>query len=1464
MDNKISNVIGVPIPQWLVEQFNVRSKKGSTYDRRGTQELQFLANKTAWVRLVSSIDIKGDDLEYFYRYTSTDSNASQIKDNSSLAKNYILFAGTSKYVKGDKGSFSHELRSGISNGAYGMLGEREIKEYGYTPMPGITSVTIETMGRMGSVKSATVNFKVFDKLQLDIIDALYFKLGYTMLLEWGHTYYYETSPDTPGVEPVLKSTEDLMIDPFQANLTKDKINYQISLNVQKSYGNYDGMLGMVTNFNFSRKEDGSYDCSVKMIGLGALAESLKINRVGVYVDALKTEIAALIKSKNEEIQKESKKQQDEVIKNYESQKKELQADIKTYPTLNSYFEDKIQKNRREENENVTDYIYLSSKGDNDIVYPNSGDDIEWGLKRFGLILNKGSLIEQLSFSKSEITSVLSTMKANYWSKEDRRVKETTIKSSQDFANLPKYSVGSDTAISRGSELNIGGYDVFDLTYEKISKAQVTDKENKIITKNVVRRYLFTIGIENYTSFQRRNIVDDNGTLRDTGTIIVEQNEEATKKIKKTIFEYITNLGEQKTLEEGLSISFGKVDIDASDLKETNKATYGVGLYGRIGGPIINKNGDSTVYTPKITVAFRLVFRKEEIPKLVTGNREVSFFITISDSSLIENIQITKPNENILEFQNKFKNKEQNEKNVFDNLEKAKKDQIKSIQEQNPTIDITKAQEDEANKFKSALESALRTIQIYSLNRATQQKMSITKIDFLSENQKLAKTIFSEVGLYSQYYDKVVNNTLQDIPNYGKGEVNGDLLEFYMKYGFNVSLMSNSIASVNKSNLGVIWNAIENKLLRDRIAVNHAELLESYVIPYQVSQEFSQGVVLERPVYIKLGTLLMLFNHMSSMYESQEDKSSKKSPIFYVDYNPNTNFCLTSLNHLSTNPFNFIIPYSGEKENFKQLFEKSALEKIPDSEIFDRAKDDVYSGALPQFIENGAKNKKVYQGKVMNVLIDIDYILNTIKKFSNSDNTNSVYFKAFIDNILSDMCKALGNYNLLRLAYNDSANCFYIVDDQLIPPMEGEKEATRTSTKSSIYEIPLYGKESIAKSLDIKTDISSKLSNMIAISANSEKYQSEMGMDTTPFGYVNKNFTDRYVRNRGDSVLEDAENKKKDSSITTGDEDNAKKFNDAIKFFYGYVDAPMDYVNGATNYYISRIASIKATNPASRASAIIPVSVNFTTDGISGFNMYQSFGINEELLPYTYSAKNNVNGKSIERQVGFCVVGLSHTIENNQWNTSVRSNMIFLKDQEDYKGEKSVAPPSSDAKLRNKGYGGGSNRCDEPYTNKNLNKGWEGKKQPFKRTVIDPAIEGPKLSTKYGKTLARAVIATIKIEQNYKGFNYNFGGFDITSGGWSYNSNLHDGYVVAKEGGTGLCKAYVSFKSYEAYVEQTISSFKSKGFESADTADKYAKIWYEKWNGYGARSKYPGIPIAQIDAQNIRDAASVWNNISQYV
>jgi predicted chitinase len=278
----------------------------------------------------------------------------------------------------------------------------------------------------------------------------------------------------------------------------------------------------------------------------------------------------------------------------------------------------------------------------------------------------------------------------------------------------------------------------------------------------------------------------------------------------------------------------------------------------------------------------------------------------------------------------------------------------------------------------------------------------------------------------------------------------------------------------------------------------------------------------------------------------------------------------------------------------------------------------------------------------------------IKGSASKSEENRVTLKPVIEQVLSSLNKCLGNINVFRFSYVDAGNVHQITDDQIIPPKSGE--AVVTSKESKQRPLPLVGEASIAKSLDIKTEVSSKLANMIAIGANSDKSkQSTLGSGGDTFGFINDNFVDRYIPNRTEPTNV--------STSLDGKINSAVQFNNAIKSFYNSVNPDQSQVEAATSYYVDRMSNVKGRESATRASAMIPVSLNFKTNGISGLAMGHCFTIPDVLLPYTYSPKKT-GGKKTD-VVGFVVTGVSNTIESNIWDTSIKTNMIFLKNPEDY-------------------------------------------------------------------------------------------------------------------------------------------------------------------------------------------------------
>jgi hypothetical protein len=493
------------------------------------------------------------------------------------------------------------------------------------------------------------------------------------------------------------------------------------------------------------------------------------------------------------------------------------------------------------------------------------------------------------------------------------------------------------------------------------------------------------------------------------------------------------------------------------------------------------------------------------------------------------------------------------------------------------------------------------------------------------------------GLFSPYITQIINKTLSD----------SNTNEKNIKYGYNAAVLSNKGLTPPP--------------------VNYEELLKSYVLPYEINQDINDGTRLTHPVYIPFGFLLFILNHTCTLYDRKKDENSAMTPLFYIDYNPESNFCLSHPCQMTTNGLTFMIPFQGTFEDYKQLFYEEVLEgdkikgtqenKNQTTPLFNPQNDDTISGDIPAF--KGLQKIDTYRGKIMNVLVNIDYVFDIVKQFFSQDETNSVFLKAFIEQVLTDMNKTLGNFNIFRIAYDDTANCLQIVDDQLVPSLDDEVMLP----KNSEFDIPVFGKGSIARTLDLRTELSTKVGSMLAISANSDiNKKSASSVDGTPFGFINANYEDRYISNRAEQVDITRENNKLKIRGTNLDSiiSSALRFNKNVQDFYSTYNPSMENVSHAVNYFIEKLNKNKLDAPT-RAAAMIPVSVNFTLDGVSGFNMMQGFTITDKFLPYTYGIrKTTENETASSRKVGFMVTGNVHTIENNEWTTAIKANMTYLK------------------------------------------------------------------------------------------------------------------------------------------------------------------------------------------------------------
>ena len=1243
-DNKISNVIGTHIPDWLLKQLQTRSAKG-ILDSRNNANLQYLGNKSGWVRLVSSINLQSStDTRYFQDLTGL-----TLSKPEDLAKNFVLYGGVSKYNKETifredgrlKSNFkdintdtSYALRKGFKE-TYSLLGNQEVQDFGYRPMPGLTRVVVETQGRLGSVRSATIEFKVWDVKQLDVIDALYFKLGYTMFLEWGNTSYYENNSDT------LKSSELFSLNPFEDRLTKEQIGLTLGKSRRESQGNYDGMLGMVSNFSFSYNQEGGYDCTLKLVGLGSLADTIKVNQPAVLPDILKEQIEALnslYQKIQEQTQATIKAEADkaaatEKAKKDEAREKELKDKYRSYRDF------LIADNNEDENQKGASAIYditsaffnryasapsslaVTSKKNKDYTQ-NKEYDYYYSpaqklyIKKFGVILNgtvEGDIqkaVGGIFWNSSNIKSrALIGKTAEEVSKLVKVAGENNYSIETQYFSNSSYIV--DPPYSGRTPYNFGIYVQFPTSNTKTGNDITYSVLKQDMFKNIVS--FFTGEPMTYGEMQgnRTNIA-----LPKTGntTFISDTLKDENGNYIAGFFNKAENTRGIVFSNDGfyaLEIRY-EYKIPASTWKNTSQL--------QADGTYIDQEGKV-----KTTISIPVVLR-------------------ITDSDLISGIDLrVSPDATTIEYQ-KYR----------DSLSAQNTPGASPTENTSPVSNTSTNQTKPALQFQSSLEATLRTIQIHSLVKAIEASGKKIDLDrrvraIPLSNQTFATKLFS-AGIFSQYIPAILNNSLD--------ETNTD--QKNIKYGFNASILSNK---------GL-----------DAPPVKYSELLTSYVLPYEVNQNLNDGTQLAHPVYIPFGLLLFILNHTCTLYDRKKDStetstsSKSTTPMLYIDYNPETNFCLSHPCQMTTNGLTFMIPFQGTFNDYKQLFYEEVLEgdsiagttenKNQKTPLFNPEQNDTISGDIPAF--KGVEKIDTYRGKIMNVLVNIDYVFDIIKQFFSQDETNSVFLKAFVEQVLSDMNKTLGNFNVFRLAYDDTANCLQIVDDQLVPSLNGETMLP----KNSDFDIPVFGKGSIARSLDLRTELSTKVGSMLAISANSDiQKKAASSIDGTPFGFINSNYEDRYIPNRAEqsNITRDKDKLKlnADKSDISSAISSALKFNKNVQDFYSTYNPSVENVGHAINYFIEKLNKNKLDAPT-RAAAMIPVSVNFTLDGISGFNMMQGFTISDKFLPYTYTIRKTTEQEvASSRKVGFMVTGNVHTIENNQWTTAIKANMVYLKARGDF-------------------------------------------------------------------------------------------------------------------------------------------------------------------------------------------------------
>jgi hypothetical protein len=296
------NLLGSPLRKYVNNTITTRQKVSGIKNNRSPEVISYLNSRNAWVKLASAVYVEQERLDILNSLSITGNTLlNGVNVGYDLAINNVLQGGLTSYGSVDTSgiekidesfqegqkkdyikkvnkytNFQKTPRSGIvgqsSNPAYGVGGT----EFGFSPMPGITDVEIHDLNR-GSIKKSILNIKCHNKNQFDVIDVLYLRLGYTVCLEWGWDKYLQE--DDLGNYEIIPVTDTLIDGKFWEVINEDYSDFLDKIEKKReSYkGNYDGIIGIISNFSWSFENDGTYNIKLEIISLGDVIESLKVN-----------------------------------------------------------------------------------------------------------------------------------------------------------------------------------------------------------------------------------------------------------------------------------------------------------------------------------------------------------------------------------------------------------------------------------------------------------------------------------------------------------------------------------------------------------------------------------------------------------------------------------------------------------------------------------------------------------------------------------------------------------------------------------------------------------------------------------------------------------------------------------------------------------------------------------------------------------------------------------------------------------------------------------------------------------------------------------------------------------------------------------------------------------------------------------------------------------------------------------
>lgn len=228
-----------------------------------------LKSNRAFFRVKSNVNVEGEGNGLMLEMGDNYYDIYGIRNSVKIGKTSVISENSSGIARNIKKDFTKEITNSLNN-----------------PALTLDNLNVSSTGDNNMLRKATIEFTVGSKDILDKIDPYFFTPGMTLAVDWGwitqstmsELPFYSTVPliDMFDLNELRKcyegeETENGKITGFEYV----KKNY-----IDKSNGNYNVLVGVITNYSYQRSDNNTWKCSVEIKSLGHSGLYTSTNKTG--------------------------------------------------------------------------------------------------------------------------------------------------------------------------------------------------------------------------------------------------------------------------------------------------------------------------------------------------------------------------------------------------------------------------------------------------------------------------------------------------------------------------------------------------------------------------------------------------------------------------------------------------------------------------------------------------------------------------------------------------------------------------------------------------------------------------------------------------------------------------------------------------------------------------------------------------------------------------------------------------------------------------------------------------------------------------------------------------------------------------------------------------------------------------------------------------------------------------------